>query len=94
MNNWYIVDQLAAGRRADLDREAAGGHRIHASCLANGGSISGNQSGEEPVSRRTGSSFLAELWSVLAVLARRSRHPAAPIAGPARLSALGEDARP
>jgi hypothetical protein len=94
MNNWYVVDQLAAGRRADLDREAAGGHRIHAARLAAGGSISGDQSGEEPGSRRPGSSFLAELWSVLAVLGRRSRHPVAPIAGPARVSAMGEDARP
>jgi hypothetical protein len=94
MNNWYIVDQLAAGRRADLDREAAGGHRIHASRLAAGGSILGDQSGEEPGSRRTGSSFLAELWSVLAVLGRRSRHPAAPITRPVRASAMGDNARP
>ena len=30
MSHWYTADQLAAGRRSDLEREAAGGIRMRA----------------------------------------------------------------
>ncbi len=76
MNHWYTVDQLAAGRRADFDREAAGDVRMRASRLAAGGAVLDHQSGSEAGSWLHGRRPLRGLWSVLAVLMDHCRHAA------------------
>ena len=77
MNHWYTADQLAASRRADLGREAAGDVRMHASLLAAGENISGDRSGREGGSRLSGRLRLTSLWSVLTGLIDSGRHAAA-----------------
>ncbi len=79
MNHWYTVDQLATGRRADLDREAAGGIRMHASDLEAGKHSSGDPGrgrGPRPVGQRQ-RHLTTALRSGLTVIIDRSRHAAA-----------------
>lgn len=73
MNHWYTVDQLAAGRRTDFDRDAAGDVRMHASLLEAGRHVPG-----DPLRERgrwlTGRRLMTALRPALTVIIDHGRH--------------------
>jgi len=69
MNHWHTVGNLAAGRRADLNREAAGNARMRAARLAAGGTADEDPTRIRGVRSLVGRRQLIELRSVLPVLA-------------------------
>ncbi len=71
MNHWHTVDHLAAGRRADLNREAAGNVRIRAARLAAGGTAAEDRTRIWGVRSLVGRRPWTQLRSVLPILAAR-----------------------
>ena len=72
MNHWHTVDQMAAGRRADLEREAAGGIRMRVASLAEAPSAVGSGHRNVGVAWLAGRRQLAALRSDLALLVGRA----------------------
>jgi hypothetical protein len=72
MNHWHTADQLAAGRRADLQRESAGDIRMRAARLAATDATEGRSRIQAGLSLTRGRLFL-ELRSVLTVLVAHGR---------------------
>lgn len=73
MSHWHTVDQLAAGRRADLQREAAGDVRMRAAHLAAGGGAVGDRPGLRGGPSLIGRRVLTELRSVMTFLVAHGR---------------------